>query len=80
MSAHTQAILAVLSIERERQKLIWSPEHDLNHTDFEWLVIANKKMGKIADALLEDGDCTSELVKFGALLLGWLEMKDGCRD
>ena len=62
--------------ERQRQAEIWSLEHDWNHTDFEWLTIANKKMGKIAEAILDGEDCAGELVKFGAVLMGWLEMKE----
>ena len=72
-------VLTQIQVERMRQERMWGFEHDKQHTDAEWLAIAMKQLGCVAQAGL-NGDTNvyqfeKELTQCAAVMVAWLEMK-----
>ena len=72
-------VWAQIEAERLRQEKRWSHEHDMAHTDVDWLVIAFQWLGKVLDARLEDKSVfmvQKRVVQTAAVLVAWAEASE----
>ena len=68
-------VFAMIEGERMRQEKRWGLDHDMAHTDAEWLAIALKWFGKIAEAGLDELPYLLDhrVIQTAAVLVAWSE-------
>lgn len=72
--ADTQAVLALIAQERQRQDAKWGTVRHLESSF--WLTILQEELGEVARGLLENHDSeqvTHELVQCAAVIAAWIE-------
>ena len=73
-------VLAQIEGERRRQDNRWGWDHDSKHSPGEWLAIAVKQLGAVAEAGLSNGNIEREAVQAAAVLVAWMEHMAEGRD
>ena len=82
MSEYRRRVISQITNERQRQDDKWGgPAHDNCLDDAMWFIILSKRMGRIAEVMLDCGfdesndDTEAEVVKAAAVAVAWLESR-----